>query len=601
MGFFINYLRTHIDCKESNDYDVLAAFEASQLSDQITAEKIFKEDLQRIALWSPSQLQRWALKQHKELSCLKTIKYQEFWTNMSMERSINVETRAYYEYKFRHADKSLKIQDKQDEPEGSLEQDDTVFESQESEEQEICKFNKAELASDVCIALLKVEHDDHSIDIEFPSDISNDYHPLVDDEEYNLQRVDSPDDTQSTRTWSYQLDDKEVFCDIIEELRTFRNVSFKFEPKSLSDLRLLALNHTYLFTQNIKDSITSYLPESLHRRIMEDVSTEPIVTISDRAILWCTKLSLMRLPTWYEVQKVTIPFLHEAMETMNDKPIDLVVANIIHRAALLFSNGTPDSDLEDSFMHNFISTLFEDVFMLDTILESKWANGQLGKRKRDDQTQFKPDYVIFITQRSNRLDLSCVEAKSPINKHTFPKSDLVKLGQEMRWMLNKLVMEGVEKPVVGGILISGFQIQTYKMELIDIGVYRMVELSKTLFFRNIQELTLIPTIVSNLLQLKNVILSTAKKANDRLCSKSKGIFPRHDPPISWLRDADFDLVKRSKTKDQLNTALPSDFEKAPHKPYKSVVLESSNRKHAAKERVCSKSVSSWNRLRILVA
>ena len=69
-------------------------------------------------------------------------------------------------------------------------------------------------------------------------------------------------------------------------------------------------------------------------------------------------------------------------------------------------------------------------------------------------------------------------------------------------MLNKLVREGVGKPVVGGILVTGFQTQTYKMELIDIGVYRMVELSKTLFFRNIHELTLIPTIVSNLLQLK---------------------------------------------------------------------------------------------------
>lgn len=72
----------------------------------------------------------------------------------------------------------------------------------------------------------------------------------------------------------------------------------------------------------------------------------------------------------------------------------------------------------------------------------------------------------------------------------------------MRWVLNKLVMEGIGKPVVGGILISRFQIQTYKMELIDIGVYRMVELGKTLFFRNVHEMTLIPTTVPNLLQFK---------------------------------------------------------------------------------------------------
>lgn len=67
MGFFINYLRNHYDCKGDGNYDVLSAFKASQFSDQATAEKVFKEDLPRIALWSASQLQRWALKQHESL------------------------------------------------------------------------------------------------------------------------------------------------------------------------------------------------------------------------------------------------------------------------------------------------------------------------------------------------------------------------------------------------------------------------------------------------------------------------------------------------------------------------------------------------------
>lgn len=84
----------------------------------------------------------------------------------------------------------------------------------------------------------------------------------------------------------------------------------------------------------------------------------------------------------------------------------------------------------------------------------------------------------------------------------FPKSDLVKIAQEMKWMLNKLVREGVEMLVVGGVLITGFTMYTFKMELIDASIYRMVQLSKTLLFRNLQGLVLLPTIVSNLLQLK---------------------------------------------------------------------------------------------------
>lgn len=64
----MNYLRTHFDCKGGGDYDVVPAFKASQYDDQATAEKAFKEDLQKIALWSPSELQRWAVKQHETLT-----------------------------------------------------------------------------------------------------------------------------------------------------------------------------------------------------------------------------------------------------------------------------------------------------------------------------------------------------------------------------------------------------------------------------------------------------------------------------------------------------------------------------------------------------
>lgn len=40
------------------------------------------------------------------------------------------------------------------------------------------------------------------------------------------------------------------------------------------------------------------------------------------------------------------------------------------------------------------------------------------------------------------------------------------------------------------------------MELIDAGIYRMVQLSKASLFKNFQGLVLLPNIVANLLQLK---------------------------------------------------------------------------------------------------
>lgn len=133
------------------------------------------------------------------------------------------------------------------------------------------------------------------------------------------------------------------------------------------------------------------------------------------------------------------------------------------------------------------------------------ANGLIGgKRKSEDEDphEFKPYYVLFITQQSHRLNLTCAEAKSPSNCAVFPKSGLVKTGQEMRWMFNKLVRAGVQNPVVGGILISGYDMHTFKMDMVDDSIYILTELSKILIFRNLNKLTMLPIIIPNLLQLK---------------------------------------------------------------------------------------------------
>ncbi|CAO3607725.1 unnamed protein product [Mucor hiemalis] len=116
----------------------------------------------------------------------------------------------------------------------------------------------------------------------------------------------------------------------------------------------------------------------------------------------------------------------------------------------------------------------------------------------------------------------------------------------MKWMLNSIVRKGVEMPVVGGVLVTGFNKYTFKMELIDNAIYRMVQSSKTSLFRDPQCLVLLPNIVSNLLQLKNISLTTANNIKDRLLKKAKDIPPECIPPLSWLRDDEISLTKRIK-------------------------------------------------------
>ena len=68
MGFFITYLRDYFQTDENDEYNVVPAFKASKYGNQALAEKHFKTDLQTIASWSPSKLQKWATKQCQTFS-----------------------------------------------------------------------------------------------------------------------------------------------------------------------------------------------------------------------------------------------------------------------------------------------------------------------------------------------------------------------------------------------------------------------------------------------------------------------------------------------------------------------------------------------------
>lgn len=81
------------------------------------------------------------------------------------------------------------------------------------------------------------------------------------------------------------------------------------------------------------------------------------------------------------------------------------------------------------------------------------ANGRLNQSEQNGK--FKPDYIAFVKTRSNRYDLTIAEVK-PMDAHSGkPPSDLVKLGQQMKVMINNLIAHKISSPAVCGILVEG--------------------------------------------------------------------------------------------------------------------------------------------------
>lgn len=116
----------------------------------------------------------------------------------------------------------------------------------------------------------------------------------------------------------------------------------------------------------------------------------------------------------------------------------------------------------------------------------------------------------------NKYDIAVSEVKTPskANGSNTGESDLVKIGKEMVWMLNALIREGVEEPVVCGVLLKGLNMKTFKMNLQYPQVYRLIELSSIKIFESLQGVSLLPSILRNVIQIKNIANKTALKTKE---------------------------------------------------------------------------------------
>jgi hypothetical protein len=161
----------------------------------------------------------------------------------------------------------------------------------------------------------------------------------------------------------------------------------------------------------------------------------------------------------------------------------------------------------------------------------KWANGQL---ERGNPKTCKPDFLVYNLPGSVKCVVLIAEFKRP-DQNSYVESDLIKLGKQMKLTMSKLVSDGIVKLKVYGVHCEGSNLYTYVMDLASPKVYRMINVAKVKLFGNLDQISLLPRILTHLMCLKNFALETALKIETAITSNCATLKrPAPCPPLYWL-------------------------------------------------------------------
>ncbi|SAL96587.1 hypothetical protein [Absidia glauca] len=304
--------------------------------------------------------------------------------------------------------------------------------------------------------------------------------------------------------------------DVIAELKTFWEVSVHLARSQgkINDTRILALHCIFPFLFDQKDSITMYIDH--HAEVLNELKelTMGCPTVSSDLILWCHSLTTTA-GTWTTMKKQCLDIMNLAYEKGDDT--DILATNILFNIAPRIARKRDTYMIEDTFVHLYLDSMLEDLFSDGEIFYQSWANSSL-----ESSAQMKPDWLSYIRPWRTKVDITICEVKPPSKQGSGDQSDFVKLGLEMRGMLDKMldVIEA-EDAMVFGILVEGYRITTYAMDL-KAQVYRMTQLGRCDMMSLQSNLGAFPALFQCLLQVKTLAVKVAIKAKAAQLELAKG-------------------------------------------------------------------------------
>ncbi|KAI9251767.1 hypothetical protein BDA99DRAFT_541180 [Phascolomyces articulosus] len=172
--------------------------------------------------------------------------------------------------------------------------------------------------------------------------------------------------------------------------------------------------------------------------------------------------------------------------------------------------------LESSFTMEVVDPVLLPFLKENGMLSRKGTDGKVPDAANNNKKDIQfSDLSVFFKYGEDlpQEGLVMVEIKPPIKVNNGHRPDYVKLGNELKSCIDKMVKDGLddEDIVVTGVLIEGFMCTVFVMDLVYQATYRMIPIAVFHLPRSRHDFIVLPQAYESLLKVRNLMLSSAQK------------------------------------------------------------------------------------------
>ncbi|CDH52271.1 predicted protein [Lichtheimia corymbifera JMRC:FSU:9682] len=310
--------------------------------------------------------------------------------------------------------------------------------------------------------------------------------------------------------------------DLTDKLMEYRHRSVELAKKeeNLSDNRVLSLSNIFVITAEQHRSCLHRFQPMYHDAIMKIYTCkEGWITLPRLSRVWCASLDELVCANTDIPKRQLRQLVREyaacadADDNGNDEYGDTdlqSMASLLGQLIQTFAAWNTDWSLENNFKKQHITPFIDHVFG-NSVNIREGESHLLGYNN-----EMLADYIGSKKAPTGEIfDILAIEVKPPCKSSNAQlQSDFVKLGKEMKSMVDRLHSHGIKDSVVCGVLFNGYHATTHTLLLVAEGVYLMVEHGHFDLMRSPQDVSSVPKIYEHLKQLNTLLQPVIHTIND---------------------------------------------------------------------------------------